>query len=86
MSASRWWIAISVSLSVQAYVLYFCLHYGTLVGLLQWDDCVIILRGFQNLDQLAHAQLGFGLVQAVHHLEIHAPLSDTQTMIGLLIS
>jgi hypothetical protein len=77
---------IGLSLGIQAYVLYYAFHYGVLSGLLQWDDCAVILRGFENLDILAHTS---SIVSALHgaiHFNIHAPLSDAQTMAGLLLA
>ena len=47
---------------------------------------LFFLRGFKNLDRLAHAQTVMGAVIAVRHFEIHAPLSDMQTAVGLLFS
>jgi hypothetical protein len=86
MSISRWWIAIGLSVGLKTLLLYYALHYGTLSGPLQWDDCAIILRGLENLDRLAHATSALGLAHAVYGFDVHAPLSDVQTMIGLLIS
>jgi hypothetical protein len=86
MSVSRWWIAIGLSASLQLLLLYYELHYGTLSGLLQWDDCAIVLRGLENLDRLVHATSAFGFVHAVYSLDVHSPLTDGQTMLGLLIS
>jgi hypothetical protein len=77
---------IGLSLGIQAYVLYYAFHYGVLSGLLQWDDCAVILRGFENLAILAHTS---SIVSALHgaiHFNIHAPISDAQTMAGLLLS
>lgn len=85
-TASRGLLAICLSISIQAYVLYYAYNYGTLRGLLQWDDCGVIFRGFENLDLLAHAKSIWGVFLAVRHFDIHAPLSDTQTMVGLLLS
>ena len=86
MTVSRWWIAIGLSVSLQLLLLFYQLHYGTLVGLLQWDDCAIVLRGLENLDRLAHATSAWGFVHAVYNLDIHSPLGDIQSMIGLLVS
>src|ERR1700735_5221243 len=86
MTVSRWWIATGLSLSLKILLLYYELHYGTLSGLLQWDDCAIVLRGLENLDRLVHAASAWGLVHAVYGLDVHAPLTDMQTMVGLLIS
>lgn len=86
MTISRGWIVVGLSLGIQAYVLYYAFHYGVLSGLLQWDDCAVILRGFENLDILAHTS---SIVSALHgaiHFNIHAPLSDAQTMVGLLLA
>jgi hypothetical protein len=79
-------IATGVALGLQAYVFYYAVHYGVLSGLLQWDDCIIVLRGFENLDLLAHSQSVLGLLHAVRHFKIHAPISDVQTIVGLLLS
>jgi hypothetical protein len=86
MAISRTWIAIGVSLSVQACALYYADHYGLLSGLLRWDDCGVLLRGYRNLDLLAHANSLFDAFRAVHNFDIHAPLSDAQTIIGILIA
>jgi hypothetical protein len=86
MSVSRWWIAIALAASLQLLLLYFELHYGTLSGPLQWDDCAIVLRGLQNLDRLAHATSALGFAHSVYSLDIHSPLTDVQTMVGLLLS
>ncbi len=86
MSISRWWIAVGLSVSLKILLLYYALHYGTLSGPLQWDDCAIVLRGLENLDRLTHATSALGLAHAVYGFDVHAPLSDVQTMIGLLIS
>jgi hypothetical protein len=67
-------------------VLYYAIHYGTLSGLLQWDDCIIVLRGFENLDRLMQPRSVGALLHALLHLDIHAPLTDAQTMLGLLLS
>lgn len=83
---SRWWIAIGLSASLQALCLYYELHYGSLSGLLQWDDCAIVLRGLENLDRLVHATSNLGLAHAIYSLDVHSPLTDVQTMVGLLIS
>lgn len=86
MNVSRWWIAIGLSASLQVLLLYYELHYGTLSGLLQWDDCAIVLRGLENLDRLVHATSAWGLAHAIYSLDVHSPLTDVQTMVGLLIS
>ena len=85
MSISLRGVAIGLSLSAQAYVLYYAYHYGVLRGLILWDDCGVILRGFENLDRLAHTE---SLMHALRpgRFEIHAPLSDVQAPIGLLLS
>jgi hypothetical protein len=75
-----------LALGLQAYVFYYAVHYGVLRGLLQCDDCVIILRGFENLDLLAHSRSVLGVLLAARHFDIHAPISDVQTMVGLLLS
>ena len=86
MTVSRWWMAIGLSASLQVPLLYYEFHYGALSGLLQWDDCAIVLRGLENLDRLVHATTGWGLVRAIYGLDVHSPLTDIQTMVGLLIS
>lgn len=78
--------AVVIGSFVSAYVLYYSLHYGVLVGLLQWDDCAIILRGIANLDLIARATTFGGMALNLLHLDIHAPLSDIQVMAGLLFS
>ena len=86
MTVSRWWIAIGLSASLQVLLLYYELHYGTLSGLLQWDDCAIVLRGLENLDRLVHATSALSFAHAIYGLDVHSPLTDLQTMVGLLIS
>jgi hypothetical protein len=86
MTIPRVGIAIGAALGLQAYVFYYAVHYGVLSGLLQWDDCIVILRGFKNLDLLAHSQSVLGLLHAARHFDIHAPISDVQTIVGLLLS
>ena len=86
MTVSRWWIAIGLSACLQLLVLYYELHNGTLSGLLQWDDCAIVLRGLENLDRLVHATSGWSFAHAIYGLDLHSPLTDVQTMAGLLIS
>jgi hypothetical protein len=86
MSASRAWIAIGLSAGLQLLVFYYQMHYGTLSGLLQWDDCAIVLRGLQNIDRLVHSASGWGLVRAIYGLDVHSPLTDAQTIVGLLCS
>jgi hypothetical protein len=85
-TAFRGLIAFSLSLCLEAYVLYYAYHYGTLRGLLQWDDCSVILRGIVNLDLIAHAKSIWGILCSARYFQIHAPLSDIQTMLGLLLS
>ncbi len=85
-SISRGWIAVALALTVQSYVLYYALHYGTLSGLLQWDDCVIVQRGLENLDRLEAGTSGFTMLRAAWRFDIHSPLSDIQTMVGLLLA
>jgi hypothetical protein len=75
-----------LSASLQALLFYYELHYGTLSGLLQWDDCAIVLRGLENLDRLVHATSPLGLARAIYGLDVHSPLTDLQAMVGLLIS
>jgi hypothetical protein len=86
MTVSRWWLAIGLSVSLQVLLLYYQLHYGTLSGLLQWDDCAIALRGLENLDRLTHSTSAWSLLHAIYGLDVHAPLTDVQTMVGLLIT
>ncbi|HEY4215088.1 MAG TPA: glycosyltransferase family 39 protein [Steroidobacteraceae bacterium] len=83
---SQGWLAIALALSVQAYVLYYAFHYGTLSGLLQWDDCIIVQRGLENLDRLAAGTSGLTLLRAAWHFDIHSPLADIQTIVGLLLA
>lgn len=85
MSFARGGLVLGLSLSMEAVVLYHAFHYGLLSGLPQWDDCGIILRGLSNLDRLEHATSVYRLLRALH-LEIHAPLADLQTIMGLLLS
>ncbi len=71
---------------VQAYVLYYAFNYGVLSGLMQWDDCAVFLRGLINLDFIAHLHSGYAMLRNIPNLNIHAPLSDVQTIAGLLLS
>jgi hypothetical protein len=86
MTVSRWWLAIGLSAGLQVLLLYYELHYGTLSGLLQWDDCAIVLRGLENLDRLVHTTSALSFAHAVYGLDVHSPLTDVQTMVGLLVS
>ncbi len=86
MKNTRLWLALSAAAALQAYVLYYMLHYDSLLGLVPWDDCAILLRGLQNINRFAQAHTVLGLGIAAARIDIHAALSDIQTLLGLLLT
>ena len=83
--AKLWW-ALAAAITLQLFILYYQLNYGALVGLIPWDDCAILLRGLENIDKLAQAHSLWHMLGAALHLDIHAPVSDIQDVVGLLLS
>jgi hypothetical protein len=83
--AKLWW-ALAAAITLQLFILYYQLNYGALVGLIPWDDCAILLRGLENIDKLAQAHSLWHMLGAALHLDIHAPVSDIQDIVGLLLS
>ena len=83
---ARLWWALAAAITLQSFILYYQLNYGALVGLIPWDDCAILLRDLENLDKLAQAHSLWHMLGAALHLDIHAPVSDIQGMIGLLLA
>jgi hypothetical protein len=79
-------LAFGIVILLQAYTLYYLLTYGSLIGLIPWDDCAIILRGITNIDVFAHATSILGGAASVFRLDVHSPTSDIQTMIGLVMT
>jgi hypothetical protein len=78
-------LSVAIAFGVEALVLSCAFQFGRLSGLLPWDDCEIFLRGLQNLQSLAQS---YSLFDYVRHgnMEIHAALSDVQTVIGIALS
>ena len=83
---ARLWWALAAAIGLQSFILYYQLNYGALVGLIPWDDCAIVLRGLENLDKLAQAHSLWHMLGAALHLDIHAPVSDIQGIVGLLLA
>jgi hypothetical protein len=83
---ARLWWALAAAITLQSFILYYQLNYGALVGLIPWDDCAIVLRGLENIDKLAQAHSLWQMVGAALHLDIHAPVSDIQGIVGLLLT
>ena len=83
---TRLWWALAAAITLQLFILYYQLNYGKLVGLIPWDDCAIVLRSLENLDKLAQAHSLWHMLGAALHLDIHAPVSDIQTIVGLLLA
>ena len=83
----RYTLLIGIPLIMQAFILYHALHYGSLIGPVQWDDVAYLTTGVINLDKFAQAQ---SIYDIAHHigrgLDIRVPLAELQTLIGLLIS
>jgi hypothetical protein len=86
MEKAKLWGALAAAITLQSFILYYQLHYGILVGLIPWDDCAIVLRGLENLDKFAQAHSLWQLLGAARHLDIHAPVSDIQGIVGLLLT
>ena len=82
---ARFWLMISAVLILQAFLVYFSMHYGVLTGLVQWDDSAVIARAIVNLNRLMNSQSLYELAGNAKNLDLHAPLSDLQTMFGLMI-
>ena len=83
---ARLWWALAAAITLQSFILYYQLNYGALVGLIPWDDCAIVLRALENLDKLAQAHSLWHMLGAALHLDIHAPVSDIQVIVGLLLA
>jgi hypothetical protein len=83
---ARLWWALAAAIGLQSFILYYQLNYGALVGLIPWDDCAIVLRALENLDKLAQAHSLWHMLGAALHLDIHAPVSDIQAIVGLLLA
>jgi hypothetical protein len=86
MEKARLFWAVTAAITLQLFVLYYQLNYGALVGLIPWDDCLVVLRGLENLDKFAQAHSLWHVIGAARHLDIHAPVSDLQSTVGLLFS
>ena len=71
---------------IQAYIVYYIFVYGPLRGAVPYDDCGVILRSLQNLDVLAGARSIGEFLSRARYLTIHAPVSDFQTKLGLMLS
>ena len=54
VKAKLWW-ALAAAITLQFFILYYQLNYGALAGLIPWDDCAIVLRGLENLANVAQA-------------------------------
>jgi hypothetical protein len=83
---ARLWWALAAAITLQSFILYYQVNYGALVGLIPWDDCAIVLRGLENIDKLAQAHSLWQIVGAALHLDIHAPVSDIQAIVGLVFA
>jgi hypothetical protein len=83
--AKLWW-ALAAAITLQIFIVYYQLNYGALVGLIPWDDCAVLQRGLVNLDKLAQAHSFWQALVAALRLAIHAPVSDIQTIVGLLLT
>jgi hypothetical protein len=86
MEKARLYSALAAAITLQLFVLYYQRNYGALVGLIPWDDCLVVLRGLENLDKFAQAHSLWHMMGAARHLDIHAPVSDIQSTVGLLFS
>lgn len=86
MEKARLWWALAAAITLQSFILYYQLNYGALVGLIPWDDCAFVLRGLENLDKFAHAHSLWDMLRAAQRLDIHAPVSDIQSIVGLLLA
>jgi hypothetical protein len=71
---------------IQAYVVYYIFIYGPLRGAVPYDDCGVILRSLENLDALAGAHTIGQFLSRARYLIIHSPVSDFQTMAGLMFT
>ena len=49
---TKLWYALTAAIALQLFILYYQLNYGALVGLIEWDDCAILLRGLENIDKV----------------------------------
>jgi hypothetical protein len=78
--------ALAAAFALQVYALYFQLNYGALVGLIPWDDCAVVLRALENIDKFAQAHTLWDILHSARRLDIHAPVSDLQSIVGLLLS
>jgi hypothetical protein len=78
--------ALCAAVLIQAYVVYYIFIYGPLRGAVPYDDCGVILRSLENLDALAGAHTIGEFLSRARHLTIHSPVSDFQTMAGLMFT
>jgi hypothetical protein len=83
---TKLWCALIAAIALQLFVLYYQLNYGALVGLIEWDDCAILLRGLENIDKLVTSHSLRQVLGAALHLNIHEAVSDIQTIVGLLLT
>jgi hypothetical protein len=83
--AKLWW-ALAAVITLQLFIVYYQLNYGALVGLIPWDDCAIIERGLRNISALVTSHSLRQVLGVALHLDIHAPVSDIQTIVGLLLT
>lgn len=77
---------LAVLAALQAYVIYYSFTYGLMRGPLPWDDCAVILRAIRNLDVMSQTHSVGRFLAAGRHVYIHAPISDLQTIAGLLLT
>jgi hypothetical protein len=83
---AKLWLALAAAITVQLLILYYQLNYGALVGLIPWDDCAILQRGLWNINTLVTSHSLRQVLGVALHLDIHAPVSDIQTIVGLLLT
>lgn len=58
---------------------------GNLAGLVPWDDCVYLSRGIDNLEKVISARSVKDLLLIWPQLDIHAPVADLQSVLGMLL-
>jgi hypothetical protein len=85
MVRARTLTVVAGVLLAEAFLLYRAFHYGPMAGLLPWDDCMVVLRSLHNLRMFASTASLAELFPLAWSLVIHSPLSDIQTLLGLMI-
>ena len=86
MERAKLWWALAAAIALPVFILFYQLNYGALTGLIPWDDCAIVLRGLENLANVAQAHSPWNLLAAARRIDIHAPVSDIASIAGLLLA